>query len=60
MKEISPSLPKGSIAAIEEQPIRVLCVDDEAAFLKGAKQILEMQGSFHVETASSVTKPYRK
>jgi len=34
--------------------IRVLHVDDDAGFLKTAKQILEMQGAFEVDTASSV------
>lgn len=38
----------------DEKPIQVLHVDDEAGFLKSAKQCLEMQGAFHVETASSV------
>ena len=38
----------------EKTPIRVLHVDDEAVFLKVAKQCLEMQGLFRVETASSV------
>jgi len=38
----------------EKAPIRVLHVDDEAGFLKASKQILEMQGNFQVDTASSV------
>jgi len=38
----------------EKTPIQVLHVDDEAVFLKVAKQCLEMQGIFQVETASSV------
>jgi len=44
----------------EEAPIRVLHVDDEAGFLKVAKQILEMQGAFQVETASSVEEAIKK
>ena len=28
----------------EQQPISVLCVDDEEEFVKNTKQILEMQG----------------
>ena len=39
---------------VEEALIRVLHVDDEAGFLKAAKQILEMQDAFDVVTASSV------
>jgi PAS domain S-box-containing protein len=34
--------------------IKVLQVDDDPSFLKIAKQFLEMQGKFQVETASSV------
>jgi DNA-binding NtrC family response regulator len=34
--------------------IQVLHVDDEAGFLRVAKQCLELQGSFEVDTASSV------
>jgi hypothetical protein len=44
------SLLNGNPATTEEQPIHVLYVDDEAGLLKAAKPILEMQGSFHVET----------
>jgi len=36
------------------KPIRVLHVDDDAAFLKLAKRVLQAEGSFQVETASSV------
>jgi len=38
----------------EKTPIQVLHVDDEPGLLKALKQILEMQGPFQVETASSV------
>ncbi len=44
----------------EKRPIRVLHVDDEAVFLKVAKQCLEMQGLFQVETASSVEEAMEK
>ncbi|MCW3993438.1 MAG: PAS domain S-box protein [Candidatus Bathyarchaeota archaeon] len=44
----------------EKTPIRVLHVDDEAVFLKVAKQCLEMQGPFQVETASSVEEAMEK
>ena len=39
--------------------IRVLHVDDDQAFLKVAKQCLEMQGEFEVDTASSVNEALR-
>lgn len=45
---------------LTEAPINVLHVDDEAGFLKSAKQILAMQGSFKVETATSVEEAQEK
>jgi PAS domain S-box-containing protein len=43
-----------------EKKIRVLHVDDEPALLKVAKQCLEMQGPFRVDTASSVEEALAK
>src|SRR4030042_6461999 len=43
-----------------EKKIRVLHVDDELGLLKVAKQCLEMQGPFHVDTASSVEEALNK
>ena len=43
-----------------DQTIHVLHVDDEEDFLKTAKQILEMQDQFQVETASSVEEAIKK
>ncbi len=40
--------------------IQVLYVDDEAGLLEVFKQIMEVQGSFHVETASSVEEARKK
>jgi len=54
------SLPKGSIASTEETLIHVLHVDDDAGYLKTAKKILEMHGSFYVETVSSVEEAMEK
>jgi len=54
------SLPKGSIGSTEETLIHVLHVDDDAGYLKTAKKILEMQGSFQVGTASSVEEAMEK
>lgn len=48
------------VDSTEEVPVRVLHVDDEAGFLKVAKQCLEMQGAFQVETASSVDEALKK
>ncbi len=53
-------LSKAVVDLTEEAPIRVLHVDDELDFLKTAKQILEMQGAFEVETASSVEEAMEK
>jgi PAS domain S-box-containing protein len=47
-------------SAVLERPIRVLHVDDDPAFLKVAKQCLEMQGKFEVDTASSVNEALEK
>jgi PAS domain S-box-containing protein len=42
------------------KPIRVLHVDDDAAFLKLAKRALQAEGSFQVETASSVQEALKR
>ncbi|MCW8801980.1 MAG: PAS domain S-box protein [Candidatus Bathyarchaeota archaeon] len=44
----------------EQQPISVLCVDDEEEFVKNTKQILEMQGNFLVEYVTSVEDAQQK
>lgn len=44
----------------EEGLIHVLHVDDEDGFVKTAKQCLELQGSFQVDTASSVKEAMKK
>jgi PAS domain S-box-containing protein len=54
------SLPKGNTASTEETLTHILYVDNEAGLLKAAKPILEMQSSFHVETASSVEEAMKK
>ena len=54
------SLPKGNTPSTEETVTHILYVDNEAGLLKAAKPILEMQGSFHVETASSVEEAMKK
>jgi len=42
------------VGSSEKKPIRVLHVDDELGLLKVAKQCLELQGPFRVDTAGSV------
>ncbi len=44
----------------EKTPARVLHVDDEAGFLRITEQLLEMEGTFHVETATSVDQALEK
>jgi PAS domain S-box-containing protein len=44
----------------KERSIKVLHVDDDLSFLKVAKQCLEMQGEFQVETACSVDEAIEK
>ena len=53
-KSAVSSLSEDAVDLTEQTLIRVLHVDDEAGFLKTTKQILEIQGAFKVETASSV------
>jgi PAS domain S-box-containing protein len=48
------SSPEVVVDLNEKKPIRVLLVDDESSLLKIAKQCLEMEGPFQVETVSSV------
>jgi PAS domain S-box-containing protein len=57
---VAKSLPKAGVNSTEESLICVLYVDDEAGLLKAGKQILEMHGSFQVETALSVNEAMRK
>jgi PAS domain S-box-containing protein len=53
-------LPKNNMSSTDKTLIHVLHVDDEADYLKTAKTILEMQGAFQVETASSVEEAMKK
>jgi PAS domain S-box-containing protein len=49
-----------AVGDLTEAPINVLHVDDDADYLKTTKQIVEMQGSFKVETAPSVEEAQEK
>jgi len=51
---------EATLDGVNFSPINVLHVDDEVLLLKAAKQILEMQGSFQVETALSVKEAMSK
>jgi len=51
---------KTPVSLTPETLIRVLHVDDDADFLKSSKLILEMQGSFQIETALSVKEALKK
>lgn len=52
---------KGDVIDLHRKAsIQVLHVDDEVGFLRAAKPILEMQGNFKVETASSVEEAMQK
>jgi len=44
----------------EKEPLQVLHVDDDPSFLKVAKQCLEIQGPFQVDTVSSVEEALEK
>ena len=61
MAESDVEVPTGVVVDLSgKTTIRVLHVDDEAGFLKVAKQCLEMQSLFQVETASSVEEAMEK
>jgi PAS domain S-box-containing protein len=54
------SCPEVVVDVSEKKPIRVLHVDDELGLLKVAKQCLEMQGPFQVDTVRSVEEALNK
>jgi PAS domain S-box-containing protein len=60
MTESAIELPTEFVEFAEKAPIRVLHVDDEADFLSAAKECLEMQGAFEVDTALSVKEAVEK
>jgi PAS domain S-box-containing protein len=61
MVESAVQLPAGMVVdSTEKVKIRVLHVDDEPALLKIAKQCLEMQGPFQVDTAGSAEEALAK
>jgi PAS domain S-box-containing protein len=61
MVESAVQLPAEIVVGSTDTPkIRVLHVDDEASLLKIAKQCLEMQGPFQVDTANSVEEALAK
>lgn len=43
-----------------KEPIKILFVDDDEAFLKSAKQILTLQGTFEIESTYSVEEALQK
>lgn len=61
MTQSAVEYPKiGSVEITKTATIRVLHVDDDASFLQAAKPILEMQGAFQVDAASSVEEATEK
>jgi len=54
------SSPEVVVDLNEKKPIRVLHVDDELCLLKIARQCLEMEGRFQVDTVSSVKEAMEK
>ncbi len=60
MKVSSPNIKPVSEAVAKDEHIRVLHVDDEVSLLKVAKQILELQGLFQVDSAGSVEEAFEK
>ena len=60
VKSTVESLTEVVVDLAEKAPIQVLHVDDESSFLKVAKRCLEMEGTFQVDTASSVEEALKK
>ncbi|MGA2768442.1 MAG: PAS domain S-box protein [Candidatus Bathyarchaeia archaeon] len=61
MKQSPVELSKeGTLETAKAPAVRVLHVDDDACFLKTAKAILEMQGTFQVDTASCIEEAWEK
>ncbi|MEM2911415.1 MAG: PAS domain S-box protein [Candidatus Bathyarchaeia archaeon] len=60
MTESAIEFPVEVVEFGEKVPIRVLHVDDEAGFLSVAKECLERQGAFEVDTALSVKEAVEK
>ena len=54
------SLKETKIALMSNNPIRILHVDDDVAFLTTAKQCLEMQANIEVESVLSVQEALEK
>lgn len=60
VESVVQSLAEIVVGSDEKKPIHVLHVDDELGLLKVAKQCLELQGPFHVDTANSVEEALNK
>ncbi len=60
IESTAEQLPKTALGLTKDTSIRVLHVDDDDDFLKISKRFLERQGSFQIETASSVTEALQK
>jgi len=63
MTQSTVECPKTDVAETIKKvpvPMLILHVDDDASFLTTAKPVLEMQGAFQVETASSVEEATEK
>ncbi len=59
-ESIVESSTKTVLSVAKAEAIRVLHVDDDQVFLKVAKQCLDTQGEFEVDTASSVNEALEK
>jgi PAS domain S-box-containing protein len=60
VEAITKSTAKVSLDLSEKEPLHVLHVDDDTSLLKSAKQCLETQGAFQIETALSVDEAMAK
>lgn len=60
VESTAEQLPKTALGLTKDALIRVLHVDDDDDFLIISKRFLERQGSFQIETASSVNEALQK
>ena len=60
VESTAEQFPKTALGLTKDALIRVLHVDDDDDFLKISKRFLERQGSFQIETVSSVKEALQK
>ena len=60
MVETTESTPESELDLAQKRLVKVLHVDDETGFTKAAKLIIEEQGNFEMDVATSVNNALEK